>query len=159
MNGMPDENLKNCMAKSCNSGLIYPLCTMPFSVKHLHSACSNYALIIENSIYITQLIHQKTLSFFFFFLAQEPYDTPFNVQTRQYVYWMWILSTFEETCLFPERIQFQVLLGNHNVENPWPRFINVNTNAHCHNLRNRLFTCNCTHMIFWRRKVLTPQLS
>ena len=80
---MPDENLKNCMAKSCNSGLIYPLCTMPLSVKHLHSACSKYALVIENSIDITQLLQSEN---FKFFLAQEPYDTPFNVQTHQYVY-------------------------------------------------------------------------
>ena len=47
------------MAKSCNSGLIYPLCTMPLSVKHLHSACSKYALVIEKSIYITQLLQSE----------------------------------------------------------------------------------------------------
>ena len=67
MNGMPDENLKkkkNCMAISCNSGLIYPLCTMPISVKHLHSACSKYDLVTVKLLYITQPLNQKTLSFF-----------------------------------------------------------------------------------------------
>ena len=64
MNGMPDENLKNGMAKSCNSGLIYPLCTLPLSVKHLHSAGSKYALVIENSIYITRLLQIENFKLF-----------------------------------------------------------------------------------------------
>ena len=70
------------MAISCNSGLIYPLCTMPISVKHLHSACSKYDLVTVKLLYITQPLNQKTLSF----LAQEPYGISFNVQTHQYVY-------------------------------------------------------------------------